>query len=727
MLREATGLRDDWLSPDALAVATDIATERKLEPRQSRARAFILAFEERWNDYADKIEAEAVRHYGSFVPQGSVTATWLAELACEPWLTTREPGLHRACPRDLAVLTETSFDIEGENRSHYSGELEPHNADLAFVAALGIRGRPRASDVVAQLGGVKDAEAQGEAINQRAAERCLDALSHFVSGGRHESESDMSHAEIRAALTDPGKKGGLIRVSGAWLSPVDVRRGPPLHDVLPCTNVAPSLLKAIDIPEPSATECVEVLKALAREKAIDRRAEFWTFERLLTIATDRPRSLGPLKNAPLRLHSGWQRTRGRADVFAVSDATLAKHLGERWHVWDPPMPLARLDPLVTRLGVTVLGPESFEPDIPSRLLSRDLDQQADFLVAIDRFRRYLQIHHTDLFDRVGASTWRLLSDATLVISGDWGLRVRAPGKRTERVPVRGHLFTEPNALCVVDEDQLSRRDGAGQAVAARIAGPEATEADLSTLALVWAESYRNDAAPEFDLDPFEEPEPAPDFAEFEQFEARTRKRGRRRANTTRRRERPPKEESRRLHTAEQIDLGKVRGTLLEGNRKGTTIRLSSKTKLIESTKKSSSRPATRRTTRAGNRDYTDEEREDLALDLVSTVLAKQKGLRLENLRGEDNAGADAVDRKRDIWVELKAHGKDMPDVIRFEPSEFELAEKKKGKYLLAIVWGLEASREPDYVLISDPVRRLDRRISGRVHLSGIADLLRKSA
>ena len=69
----------------------------------------------------------------------------------------------------------------------------------------------------------------------------------------------------------------------------------------------------------------------------------------------------------------------------------------------------------------------------------------------------------------------------------------------------------------------------------------------------------------------------------------------------------------------------------------------------------------------------------------------------------------------------------MPDVIRLEPSEFELAERKKGKYLLAIVWGLEVSRKPDYVLISDPLRRLDRRISGRIHLSGIADLQRKSA
>lgn len=724
--RQATGLRGDWLSPDADAIAANIASERRLAERQSRARAFILAFEERWGDYADKVDAEAVWHYGSFVSYGTVTATWLARLASEPWLTTREPGLQRACPRDLAVLTETSFDLEGENRASYSGELEAEHADLAFVAELGIKGRPRATDVIAELEGLKDAEARGVSIEQRQADRCLEALSYFVSGGRHESESDLLDSEIRSALTDPGRKGGLIRVSGTWLSPVEVRRGPPMHESVPCTSVALALLEAIGVPEPSAAECVEALEALARDMTIERTGEFRAFERLLSIAGDKPRSLRALKKAPLRLHSGWQRTRGAEQVFAVADPTLARQLGERWPVWDPPMPLVRLAHLVNGLGVAILDPANFEPDIPDDLLERELDRAADYQAAVDRFRRYLQIHHSELYERVGAATWRSLSDAALVVSAEWKLRVRAPGKRPERVPVRAHLFLDPNALCVVDEDQLGRRDGAGQAIAARVGGPEATEADLSTLALVWVEAYRDESAPEFDLDPLEKPEAAPDLADFERFRASTRKRGSRRLKRTRTMQRPPKEEPRGLHVADELDLSQIRGLLLEGDRRGTTIRLSSKDKLIPSTKKSS-RPMTQRTVRAGNRDYTEEEKEDLALDLVATVLAMQKGLRLEDIRDQPNAGADAVDRQRDIWVELKAHGRDMPDVIRLEPSEFDLAEIKKGKYLLAIVWGLEASRRPDYVLISDPLRRLDRRISGRIHLSGIADLRRKSA
>lgn len=723
-LTEATGLRDDWLSPDADAIVADISSESRLSERQARARALILAVEERWGEYADTIEAEAVWHYGSFLPQGPVTATWLARLASQPWLTTREPGLHKACPRDLAVLTETSFDAEGQNRASYSGELEPGDADLAFVSALGIRGRPQASEFVAQLEALKDAEARGESVDQRQADRCLQALALFVSGGRHESDSDLSDADIRRALSDPGRKGGLIRIDGKWFSPTEIRRGPPLHESLPCSNVAPALLEAIEVSAPSAAECVRVLSTLARQGPVERTGEFRTFERLLTIAKESPRTLGPLKGAPLRLYSGWQRARSKSQVFGVSDPVLASQLGSSWDVWDAPMPLARLDPLLPRLGVTLLGSENFEPDIPSELLRRDLDLGDNYLGAVDRFKHYLQIHHAALFETLGGRIWRSLSEAKLVVGTDWGIRVQAPGKRTTRVPVRAHLFADPNALCVIDEDQLGRRDGVGQAIASRIASADATEADLSTLALVWVESYRDDTAPEFEVDPTEEPEPAPDFEQFKEFEADTRKRRRRRKAPSRK-ERPQKEESRRLHSLEELDLGKVRGLLLEGNRKGTTVRLSSKSKLVESSKKSTSPPA-RRTTRAGNRDYTEEDKEDLALDLVATVLAKQKGLDLDDIRSTANAGADAVDRERDVWVELKAHGKDMPSVVRFEPSEFELAEKKKGKYLLAIVWGLEASRDPDFVIISDPIRRLDRRISGRVHLSGIGDLVDRS-
>ena len=232
--------------------------------RQARARALILAFEERWNDYADKDQADAVPHYGTYIPLGAVTATWLARLASVPWLTTREPGLQRACPRDLAVLTEARSIPRGKigAATRESSKLKTHTG-----VRLGARHPGPTSSLVRrpQLEDLKDAEPHGS-VEQRQADRCLQALANFVSGGRHESESDLSDRQIRSALTDPGRNGGLIRVSGEWLSPVEVSRGPPIHESLPCTNVAPGVFEAVGVPEPSAGECVQVCRRWPRTR-----------------------------------------------------------------------------------------------------------------------------------------------------------------------------------------------------------------------------------------------------------------------------------------------------------------------------------------------------------------------------------------------------------------------------------------------------------------------------
>ena len=165
--------------------------------------------------------------------------------------------------------------------------------------------------------------------------------------------------------------------------------------------------------------------------------------------------------------------------------------------------------------------------------------------------------------------------------------------------------------------------------------------------------------------------------------------------------------------------------MVGGGRKGVTVRVK-QPKKIKPPKRSGKGGSTGRGGGAGARAYTDEDREDLALAIVSAALADQFGLSLDDIRDQKNVGADAVDRERDCWVELKAHGKDMPSSVRFEPSEFELADKKRGNYMLAVVWGLEAGRKPDFVLIYDPIHRLDRVITSKVQLRGIDEIVNET-
>lgn len=724
---KATGLSEDFVSPDAEAVALDIKSEKRLKVRRSRARDFVLALQERWAQYEDRLTADAVYHYYSFITQGEVSATWLARLASAKWMTTREPGLHPASPRDLSVLTETTFEIEGDDLSKYSGELESDDAGLSAVEALGIRGSREASDVIAQLEELKRGWTSTDPTHPQLADRCLLVLEEFVSGGKLESESDLSSDDIRFALTDPGNRGGLIYVEGAWRSPTEIRLGPPMHPSLPCTNLAPSLMKAIGVQPPTAAECIRVLTALAVENAEDRTGEFRALERLIEIEKETPKGLTGLKRAPLRLTDGWTRKRGKDPVFATSNSTLTGELGKAWRVWDPPMPIARLGRLTEKLGVVPIGQDQCSPHIPQTLRHQELDQQDDFDAAVARFRSYLTTHHVDLHSRITPEAWRKLKNAKVLIGQEWGINVKVPGKQARRVPLRAQCFSEPNVLCVTDEEQLGLREGAGQAVAAMLGGATASEADLSTLALVWAETYEPGKGLEFSIDPFEEPEIEIEHGNFEGFNKLTQRGKGRPGKQKKPSRRKPlrKENERRLHNFDELDLSEIEGMILDGKRMGSNVRIKRKNKL-----KKPSPPGNRgprgQGTRAGNTLYTDEDRETLAFEIVATALAQQRDVDLEDIRDQHNVGADAVDRDRDIWVELKAHGKDMPDSVRFEPSEFELAHEKRGKYLLAVVWGLEAGRKPGFVLIPDPVFKLDRLLSSKVQLRGISDMVHKS-
>ena len=108
------------------------------------------------------------------------------------------------------------------------------------------------------------------------------------------------------------------------------------------------------------------------------------------------------------------------------------------------------------------------------------------------------------------------------------------------------------------------------------------------------------------------------------------------------------------------------------------------------------------------------------------MLAQQEGLELEDTRDRNDVGADAVDRDRDIWVELKAHARDLPETLRFPTSEAIRAAEKRASYWLVVVWNLEKPRTPRFVAIADPLYRLDTYLGRGLELTGLRDLAEKS-
>lgn len=116
------------------------------------------------------------------------------------------------------------------------------------------------------------------------------------------------------------------------------------------------------------------------------------------------------------------------------------------------------------------------------------------------------------------------------------------------------------------------------------------------------------------------------------------------------------------------------------------------------------------------------EREDTAYRIIEAILAETHDLELEDVRDQSAVGADAVDRKKDIWIELKAHGRDVSDTVRLESSEAQRADEKREKFWLVVAWDLEKGRVPQYVIVPDPLRRLDTYLGRGLLLTGIGEL-----
>jgi hypothetical protein len=269
-------------------------------------------------------------------------------------------------------------------------------------------------------------------------------------------------------------------------------------------------------------------------------------------------------------------------------------------------------------------------------------------------------------------------------------------------------------------------------MASYLLGDSAREADLSFIALAWESAFRrrNDREDVLDVD-------APagqDDAAGEGEEKMPKWLSGRNVKKRRAKARPPgvkrpqKEEPRTLVDLETLDMSRVLATIASDKRSGTFRSPSSKP-LVDPKKKNSSPSGNGSpgTPRAGNRDYTDTDREDTGYAIAEAYLRDEFGFDLEDIRDQQNVGADAVDRDKDIWVELKASGRERDDVVRLERSEAKRAKEKRERYWLVVVWNLERPRTPQLLVVQDPLARLDTYLGSGIRLAGLDELAAESS
>jgi hypothetical protein len=717
----ARTLLDDWDSPDMNSALQSITSERAVGVRRKRARALFQCLSRAWsNQYAGRDVARAAHHYYSWSIDGLVSATWVGRLASEPWLSTREPRFTPKAPRDLAILTDASFEIEGERAERYANELGPADVDSPLVEAIGIEGKPSVETIINRLEDMRATELGGGPIRQSWVDRCYKALSAYCPGGRHENDADISRTQWRSWFGTGSGKPGLLRVGGEWLSIPDVRQGAYLGERVPWVGEPAALWQHLEVPVSDARDCRRVMTSLATDGVEDQATEVLVLRRLIELAGGRGLRK-QLEGMPLNTYSGWGA--GKTPVYAVRSRTLAAEMGAHWPVWKTPLSIDEVLPLLPILGVSLIRDDEFERDVPSTVVAAN-DLQADFPVVVTHLKNYLVLHNNALHGSIAATSWNELMQADVAVGLGWTVKAKVPGRRAIRISPRAHVFQEPLLFCAIGIDDAGAHNAGGAAIASYLLGDSASEADRSFIALAWESAFgrRNDREDVLDVDapPGEEESDAGDDQMPNWLRGRSSTRRRAKAKP-RRTHRVQKDEPRTLVDLETLDMSQVAVTVASDKRSGR-LRYPSSKPLVDPKKKSASGKKSSAASRAGNREYTATDREDTGYAIAEAYLREVVGLDLEDVRDQDNVGADAVDRKKDIWVELKVSGRDRDDVIKLERSEAKRAQEKGKRYWLVVVWNLERPRSPELLLVQDPLSRLDTYLGNGIRLAGLNEL-----
>jgi hypothetical protein len=716
---KAQTLRHDFDSSDLAAALANITSGRTtVKERRKRARALFQCLNRAWNhQYSGRDTATASHHYYRWYEDGLVSATWVSRLASEPWLSSREAKFTPKAPRELAILTDASYEIEGARPERYAFELNQDDLESPVVAAIGIEGKPTVETIFAKLEALREEERAGRKVHQAWADHCYQALSAYCPGGRYENDSDLDRAQWRARFGTASGKPGLIRIADSWLSIPDVRRGAYLGDRLPWVEKPKGLWEHLNVPSTNVDDCVHIMHSLAEECGDDLATEIRVTRRLVELASSSRGLRKQLAGVPLRTYRSWITSR---PAYAVRDTALAQAIGDHWHVWRAPISLDEASNLLSPLGLTVVGEEGLSPDVPSAAIAA-ADLQADFPVIVTHLKNYLVLHNSDLHDRLSASQWQALLEAKVALGNGWAVRVRAPRRRTLRITPRAHLFHDPLLFCALDDDEAQHREAGGRAIAGYFLGDAPNERDRAFLTLAWESAFgrRDERDDEIDIGTpvtKDEADTAPMPAWLTSRQAGKGSRRRRIKPQPKR----VKAEPRELVNLDELGLSAIKTTVVTTGRLGK-FRSPAPKPLTPPRRPATSGSAATRSS-AGNTLYSPVEREDTGYAIIEAYLRDSYGLSLDDVRSQGEVGADAVDHDQDIWVEMKVHGRERPDTVSLQASEAKRAKEKGNRYWLAVVWNLEKPRTPELLVVQNPLARLDTYLGSGIKLAGLDDI-----
>jgi hypothetical protein len=724
---EINGLRNDHHSPDLMRVLERITRLRGAE-RSRAARALVLSLDREWDRrYAAYAHATAMHGYGWWYERGNVPATWLAEIQGAPFLTN-ESGRKKA-PRDLALRSDTYVAVMGEDRSTFCRELRDGDITVEVAEALGFDPRPRASRIIDQLFKLRELDSRSQISNGEVAERalrsfmalasyCREARGSAVALRGSDAVDDVTVDQLRARFAEGT---GLVHAASGWHRPSAVYRGAPIFADrrIAVPNAMGELWESLKINEPTISDCIEVLNEIAAGDCPPDpghlRAIYAHVE--ASLATGQ-KGTAPLRRMPLETTDGWRAAR---PIFAVGHQTVARALGRRVAIWQPPAAFTSLPRLIKAAGITVIEQSEFElQGINPQHKSAGARYRPHFVAAVREFAAAISIGMPELMTITAGLGIDQLEELELAHSKKLEVLVPIGPGEIYAAPIDVFASAEDGLIAFRDPDALGRREHGGAAIAALLRHPDPFvigaqwevawhRADPENLReRVWVARQQEVAG-----DPIGDLRRRTGGGARALIKGGSGSSGPREPRAGKRAPaadaNPP---SRRvLRKIDDVDPGhaEITGEPQRGQSRPRTRRPMKNPDRTPEPR--SSRP------RAGIREYDEQAKETAGFELLAKALQSLNGSELGDYRHMRNIGSDAIDNLKRHF-ELKAHEGDIPDEISLTSAEVERALQDEDRWFLAVVGGLETGQMIVRVF-AHPLRSLDLISSGGLRLGGV--------
>ena len=723
-------LNDRW-SPHLDMVVESIQSS-PARVRRQRALALLAVLSRGWGRHYSKYQTATVvvGRNGYWRNSREIQATWLARLSSTSWLPNGNGALRP--PNQLALPTEANRLIYGVRRKAYLAKTGKIRLRDEFLEALGIRIAPSTDDLIAMLRSLQDKPITSKVSKQANTIYGLLAASLRTNAASIATSGAMTSRRIRNAFrAKPGHQGGLLLASGQWHSPESVLSGPPIFGnyrvFSPNISGLEPLWSALEIPEPTAQDCVTVLKELTRNPSLsssDRGVMVTTLRKLATLIKETsPQFRTALRRLPLWTGRAWSTDR---PMYVLEGVAIAMAGHPSLSIWRSGLTsFSDLQTLFPILGVIQLRPEDFQPkSLSGAGIVEGASKRKQFAKAIVLLKDELIRNDIRLHDSISCD-WHELIRGQFIIDPALEIEIQLEGQPTICLPVRSHVMREPLILIVRTIEDAEAAEAGGQAIASLFTH----DSDRQKLAWAWTSVWRR-AHDDKNVNEIIVPSTKPTIMSAVTRLAQLQAQAKDRENKQKKPKQGGGKAKITLKPAIQIrqlrdidDLEPSEGAIVnEGvkNNGVVLVRTGSKGQAGRSFKKESrvdSQPY-----RQKNRTVLPStgDREDLALEAVRRALRLDPD-KIQDVRKKRGIGVDAIDELRQCYEIKMCSSPEFPAEVSLTPSELDAA-KNDPDFFLAVIAGLE---DDDKFLrvrfIFEPLEQLAVKISGGVTLTGVRE------